>query len=190
MAIINFTVEFALYGNQADTDDAGVDADQIALVGTVTFTPVTTSDRPILASTYDPPAGFILRPITGYIDSDGILRASRSGPEGVRLWANDPVFGLTTLSYKVKFDMMTTPLGEVVKVDGGYFTAPEDDRVLNLTEVLQTGVSIGGPRIIGGTFSDGDVIFENQDGTLLDPIEIPAGTLVFVDNGDGTWSVG
>jgi hypothetical protein len=37
---------------------------------------------------------------------------------------------------------------------------------------------------------DGDVVFENADGSNLDPIAIPEGYLVFVDNGDSTWSAG
>lgn len=189
MAIINFTVEFALYGNQADTDDAGVDADQIALVGTVTFEPVLLSENPLLAPGYTTPAGFKILPITGYIDSDGVLYAYRGGPEGVRLWANDPVFRLPSLSYRVRFDV-TTPLGEPVKVNGGYFVAPSDDRTINLVDVLQPASSVGGPRISGGSFDGSTVIFRNEDGSYLEAIEVPSGTTVFVDNGDGTWSVG
>ena len=189
MSIINFTIHYALFTGQADGDDANVDVDIIPLVGDVTFTPVLVDDRAIMAQTYDPAAGFRIPTISGYIDSDGILRAARSGPEGVRLWANDPIFGLPTLSYRVDFNL-TTPLGSPVRVRGGYFPAPNDDREIQLADVLQSGVSIGGPHIVGGEFVDDTVIFENADGSLLRPITIPAGILVFVDNGDATWSVG
>lgn len=190
MAIINFTVEFAMYANQADTTlDSDVDADRIPLVGTVTFEPVMRDDRAIMAPTYSPPAGLKIRTITGFIDSDGILYAYRGGPEGVRLWANDPVLGLPALTYRVSFDL-ATPLGESVRVDSGVLAAPQDDRVINLAEALQSGNSIGGPRLVAGEFADGAVVFEDENGTYLQAIDIPAGTLVFTDNGDSTWSVG
>ena len=189
MSIINFTVEFAMYANQADTDDAGVDADHIALVGDVYFEPVLRNHNPIMATGHTPPAGFTIRTISGFIDSDGILYSERGGSEGVRLWANDPVLALPSLTYRVTFNL-TTPLGEKVRVDGGYFAAPNDDRVVNLVDVLQSNSSLGGPRIVTGQFSDGAVIFENEDGSFVQAIDIPAGTLVFTDNGDSTWSVG
>lgn len=190
MAIINFTVEFAMYANQADGDDSNVDADRIPLVGDVYFEPVLRNHNPIMATGHTPPAGFTIRTIAGFIDSDGVLYSSRGGAEGVRLWANDPVLALPSLTYRVTFDL-TTPLGQPVRVDGGYFTAPSDDRVINLVDVLQSNASlIAAPRISTGTFSTGDVIFENEDGSFVEAITIPAGTLVWVDNGDGTWSVG
>lgn len=189
MAIINFTVEFAMYANQADGDDSGVDADRIPLVGDVYFEPVLRNHNPIMATGHTPPAGFTIRTIAGFIDSDGVLYSERGGAEGVRLWANDPVLALPSLTYRVTFDL-TTPLGQPVRVDGGYFAAPYDDRVINLVDVLQSNSSLGGPRIVAGEFADGAVVFENEDGSFVEAIEIPDGTLVFTDNGDGTWSVG
>lgn len=140
MAIINFTVEFNLFAIEADGSDAGVDADQIALVGEVTFTPLFRDQRPIMATGYSPPAGFILRPITGWIDSDGALYSSRGGDEGVRLPCNDPVLGLAKLGYNVTFNV-STPLGESVRVQGGYFEAPSEDTTIQLADVLQTSGS-------------------------------------------------
>lgn len=140
MAITNFTVEFNLFAIEADGSDAGVDADQIALVGEVTFTPLFRDQRPIMATGYTPPAGFILRPITGWIDSDGALYSSRGGDEGVRLPCNDPVLGLAKLGYNVTFNV-STPLGESVRVQGGYFEAPSEDTTIQLADVLQTSGS-------------------------------------------------
>lgn len=190
MAIINFTVQYDLLASATDGSDVGVDADIIPLIGSVTFEPIVDSQRAVLAPSYSPrPAGFKLRIFTGFIDVDGQLKAARSGTVGVRLWANDPVFGLAVLTYRVTFNL-TTPLGEPVRVDGGFFYAPSQDSVINLVNVLQSTQSIRGPRIVGGLFADGAVEFENDDGTFVDPIEIPDGTVVFVDNGDSTWSVG
>jgi len=189
MSLINFTVKYSQYANSADDVDTNTDLDIIGLVGETTFTPVVRDARPILAPGYSPPAGFRLRAITGFLDGVGVLRASRTGPDGVRLVANDPVLQLPKLSYRVEFKL-TTPLGEPVRVDGGYFSAPQDDRVIYLAEVLQAGGSIGGPRISSGDFEGDSVIFENEDGTTISAIAIPPGILVFVDNGDSTWSVG
>lgn len=187
--MINFTVEFAMYANQADAWDVGVDADRIPLVGDVYFEPVLRNHNPIMATGHTPPAGFAIRTIAGFIDSDGVLYSERGGTKRVRLWANDPVLGLPSLTYRVTFNL-TTPLGERVRVDGGYFAAPNDDRVVNLVDVLQSNSSLGGSRIVAGEFADGAVVFENEDGSFVEAIEIPSGTVVFTDNGDGTWSAG
>lgn len=192
MAITNFTVEYKLFSNQADGSDAGLDVDIIALVGTVTFTPVAIDARPIQAPGYSPdPAGFRIRPITGYIDSDGVLYAERGGAEGVRLWANDPVFQLPKLVYQVDFNV-TTPLGEQVRVDRGYLTAPATDTTVNLADVMESSApaAFGAPAIASGTFTEDSVAFVNADGSAVAAIEIPEGVLVFTDNGDSTWSVG
>jgi len=137
VSIINFTVNYDLFASQTDSSDSGIDADIVPLIGTVKFSPLTTDNRPVLAPTYSPrPAGFKLQAFTGYVDVDGRLKSERSGAIGVRLWANDPVLKLTSLNYKVEFDLRT-PLGEKVKVDPGYFTAPSTDVSVQLAEVLQ-----------------------------------------------------
>lgn len=190
MSIINFTVKYDQLASQTDSADQGADADIIALVGPVTFTPVTADDKPLLAPAYLPrPAGLKLLPFSGYLDTDGRLKNGPGGTVGVRLWANDPVLDLDSLAYRVTFNL-ATELGERVDVEGGLFLAPNNDQVVNLVDVLQSTTSLGGPRISSGYFDSGSVVFENEDGTVVDPIEIPNGTLVFIDNGDGTWSVG
>lgn len=195
MSIVNFTVTFDALASEPDSADTDIEADTISLIGEARFTPQFADDRFVLAPDYSPrPAGFKPRTFVGYIDTDGRLKASSGGPVGVRLWANDPVFDLggDPLIYKVDFDLRT-PLGEPVPVESGYFTAPTDDSVVNLADVLQSSLALaaGAPGITGGYFDEaGDVVFENADGSFVAPIDIPAGTLVFVDNGDSTWSVG
>ena len=137
MAIINFTVNYDLLASQSDSSDVGVDADVIPLIGSVLFEPVTADHLPVLAPSYTPrPAGIKLRSFTGFIDVDGRLKSARSGDVGVRLWANDPVLNLQSLIYKVSFNL-TSPVGEPVRVDGGYFQAPSTDLAVNLAQVLQ-----------------------------------------------------
>lgn len=135
MAITNFTVEAAMFTNAADAADEDDDAEMVGLVGDVYFEPVLGNEA-IMAPDHDPPAGFRLRTIAGFFDSDGVLYASRSGEEGVRLWANDPALGLGSLRYRVTFNL-TTPLGETVVIKPFYITAPDEDVTVNLSEAAE-----------------------------------------------------
>lgn len=190
MSVINFTAKLDLFASQNDSSDGGVDVDIVPMVGSVVFTPLFDTEGAVMAADYLPnAAGFKLLPISGWVDSDGSLKDNPGGNVGVRLLANDPVFELDSLTYRVDFNLHT-PAGRPVSVDSGYFFAPVEDVVVNLAEVLQTVASYGSPRIISGSFADGAVSFVNADYSVVSPIEIPNGTLVFVDNGDSTWTLG
>ena len=190
---INFTVNYDLLASQTDSGDAGLDSDLVALIGSVVFTPLFADNRAVLAPTRSPrPAGLKLQPISGYLDTDGRLKASPGGVVGVRLPARDPIMDLDTLFYRVDFNVRT-PAGEPVKVDPGFFEAPIADIAVELAEAMLStlAAAAAAPKLIGGVFDeDGDVVFENADGSTLPPISIPEGYLVFVDNGDSTWSAG
>jgi hypothetical protein len=145
VSITNFTVEFDALANRQST--GGLDSAVQALVGTVTFTPVMADDKPIMAPLYDPrAAGFKFLPTSGYIDSDGRLRDERSGSIGVRLWANDPVFNLDKLVYRVSFSL-STAVGLDVPVEGGFFEAPAEDETVNLSEVLESSTAGSAPAV-------------------------------------------
>lgn len=114
----------------------------------------------------------------------------------VRLLANSDLLNLdSNLYYRVSFS-------DVVFNGGpGYiapftFQAPAVDMELNLIEVMPGpgqpfGAGVNAPMLSAAYFDgNGDLVFVNADGSLLTPIDIPAGVTVFVDNGDGTWSVG
>lgn len=192
MSVINFTVNYDFLASQTDSNDAGADSDLVALSGTVVFTPVFADKRPVLAATHSPrPAGLKLQPISGYLDSDGRLKAAPGGAVGVRLPAKDPIMDLDALIYKVDFNVRT-PSGEKVAVKNGYFYAPDADTTIQLAEVLESTLAevAAAPRLSGGSFVNGDIIFQNADGSVLPAIDIPEGYLVFVDNDDSTWSVG
>lgn len=190
MSLINFTVKYDLFAAQNDLADADANNDLNPMIGSVIFTPLFTDERAVLAPNYDPhPSGFKFLPISGYLDSDGQLKNAPSGTVGLRLPAKDPVLGLGQLVYQVDFNVRTSS-GEKIVVDGGYIYAPDSDQTVHLAESLQTGDAIGGPALISGIFVGETVIFENSDNTFLEPITIPNGVLVFVDNSDSTWSVG
>ena len=190
---INFTVNYDLLASQTDSADAGTDSDLVALIGTVVFTPLFADNRAVLAPTRSPrPAGLKLQPISGYLDSDGRLKASPGGVVGVRLPARDPIMDLDSLFYRVDCNVRTAA-GEPVKVDPGFFEAPIADITVQLADAMVStlAAAAAAPKLVGGVFDeDGDVVFENADGSTLEPIAIPEGYLVFVDNQDSTWSVG
>ena len=141
MSIINFTVQYDLYGSDTDGPDVGEDADLIPLIGTITFTPLLSDAYPLQAAGYTPrPAGIKLRVFEGRLGTDGQLRARDSGMVGVRLFANDAVLDLDHLYYRVDFDVRT-PMGEKVFVKGGVFEAPSTDTVINLAAVLPSPTS-------------------------------------------------
>lgn len=194
MALTQFTAHFDFRATTSDSSDENADADEVALIGEVDFTPQFSTEGPVLARDYSPrPTGFKLLKVTGVIDTDGRLKNARAGTAGVRLIANDPVLELPDpLVYRVDF-RLTTPLGQPVRVSATYFEAPDSDVTVQLAEVMESALSSAAkaPRIIGGAFNvNGEIVFENADGSTLTPIEIPEGYLVFVDNNDSTWSVG
>jgi len=191
VSIINFTVQFDVLSNREDGSDSGSDTDIVALSGPVTFTALFGDEKLVLADNLSPrAAGLKLRKQSGWIDTDGRLKTGPGGAVGVRLWANDPIFDLDRLVYQVDFDVRT-PLGERVRVAPGFFEAPTTDTTVNLVDVLETSASgvVGASPIASGTLSDRQVFFVNADGSAVAPIDIPSGVLVFVDNGDSTWSV-
>lgn len=140
MSILNFTVEYDLLAAAPDSTDSGVDADLLALIGEVDFTPQFNDNRAIQAPTYLPrPTGFKILKFTGYLDSDGRLKSSRAGSVGVRLPANDPAYDLDRMVYRVDF-RLTTPAGQPVHIDSGYINAPSTDITVNLANELASSV--------------------------------------------------
>ena len=135
MSIINFTVSGGLYGS--DVYDVIGDVRRTPLTGKVKFAPEFPLKRPAaLAPSHNPPAALVPREFDYVIDVDGLLKPSRgSSADGVRLWANDPVFRLYSLVYRISFDV-TDLAGNPVEVQGGTFYAPTTDKVMYLTSLL------------------------------------------------------
>jgi hypothetical protein len=114
----------------------------------------------------------------------------------VRLLADTALLELDQpLYYSVAFSSVLLN-GRAGRLKGFNFQAPVSDYAVSLIEVMpppgqSAAQGINAPMLLSGDFNgDGDLVFTNADGSLLDPIGIPAGTLLFIDNEDGTWSVG
>lgn len=188
----NFTLLYDDLSN--DLDDTIGDVGSVACVGWMTFTPVFRDGVRVPSPGNSPrPAGFHMRRFRGYVDTDGRLKSSPSGSVGVRLWANDPDFGLDRLQYRVTADL-SDPLGRKIVFATVFFDAPSSDVSVNLADYLPApsqdfGRGPGAWNLSGASFTEsGALLLQNQDGSTfsLDPSE---GLLVFVDNGDGSWSV-
>ena len=114
----------------------------------------------------------------------------------VRLLADTAVLGLSQPLYiAVSFSGVLFN-GRAGRLKGFSFQAPVADYTVSLIEVMPppnetAAQGINAPMLSGAEFDeDGELVFINADGSLLTPIEIPSGTVVFIDNEDGTWSAG
>lgn len=188
-----FTVTYSDRIN--DTEDTSGDIAATVVTGPVYFEPCLLPGQRIPDPDYPSrPTGLALRTFAGFLDTDGLLKSEAGGEEGVRLWANDPNWGIARLQYRVRAEL-TDLLGNPVRWHSFNFDAPVADLTKDLTEYMPLpGQKFGrGPatHITGGAFNDdGSLVLDNDDGSTTTPI-IPAdGTLLLVDNGDGTVSVG
>ena len=137
-----------------------------------------------------------IRPVYAGIEDDGtIVHASMvngqvvTNGDSVKLLAEDAGLSVSGLMWRAALEAPTNSGTLWREVTSWWFYAAADGVTVDLPTV-DPAVLGDGPRLVTGSFSGGDVTFVNQDGSELLPITIPAGTLVFTDNGDGTWSVG
>lgn len=178
-----------------DIDDTSGDVAATPGVGWIYFDTTLETGVRIPVESYSPrPTGLGIRRFKGYLDTDGRLKSRPGGDTGVRLWANDPEYNLPRLQYKVSAEL-TDLLGRPVDFQPFYFDAPVADIEKSLVSYMpRPGQKFGrGPAsyLLGGVFDDnGRLVLINDNGSRTSPIEPANGVLVFVDNGDGTWSVG
>ena len=190
---LSFTVTYSDRIN--DTGDVSGDVAATIVTGPMYFEPCLLPGQRIPDPDYPSrPTGLAMRTFTGFLDTDGILKTEAGGEEGVRLWANDPAWELDRLQYRVRADL-TDSLGQSVRWASFNFDAPVADITKDLTYYMpRPGQKFGrGPAsyLTGGTFnSDGDLVLHNDNGSDVNPITPADGVLFFIDNGDGTVSVG
>lgn len=115
----------------------------------------------------------------------------------VRLLAKSDLLNLgdAPLTYQVTFTQVIYN-GRAGRINGFTFQAPVADLTINLVSVMPgpgagiTGNGLNAPMLLSAYFTgDNELVFVNADSTELSPIEIPSGVMVFLDNGDSTWSV-
>jgi hypothetical protein len=104
---VNFTLKGRGWTN--DVDDASGDIGRTSVTGWFMFTPQL--NRPVNSPDDTPdPSNYWLRDFKGFMDSDGQLKNAPGGTVGVRLWANDPLFNLARLPYRIDAEL-TDPIG-------------------------------------------------------------------------------
>jgi hypothetical protein len=166
---INFTVTYDDLTN--DLDDTTGDIGAVPAIGPVVFVP-SLIDRATATANSPRPAGYALRTFSGWLDNDGQLKSEPGGTVGVRMWANDPIFELDRLQYRVEADL-TDPLGRPVPWRVFAFDAPTSDLTVNLVHVMPDPSQefSRGPRAYDITelSVDGsnDFVFEREDGYQL-----------------------
>ena len=152
MKVTRCTVVYTVLTNSDGRDGLGGDLPEIPLEGEVTLTADLPDYSPIPGKADGIPVGLVPRTWTGYIE-DGVLKDSKGGIPGVRVWASDPDAG-EPLVYRVRFNLQR-PDGTHVRVDGGEFTAPTSDSVVNLRDVLLPSVNRPGGGSTGGSSGGG-----------------------------------
>lgn len=178
-----------------DIDDKSGDVAATPGVGWMYFDSSIQPGHRIPVPSYSPrPAGLGLRQFKGYLDTDGRLKTEPGGSAGIRLWANDPEYNLTRLQYKVTAELTDT-LGRPVEFHSFYFDAPRADVESNLVDYMPAPHQKYGrgpaSYLRGGEFNDvGQLVLQNDDGSLVDPITPSPGVLFIVNNGDGTATIG
>ena len=179
-----------------DVTDTVDEVAAVAVSGPVYFEPTLLPGQRIPDPDYPSrPTGLAMRTFSGFLDTDGQLKVEPGGELGVSLWANDPAWNLPRLQYRVRAEL-TDLLGRPVRWHTFHFDAPADDTDRNLIHYMplpgqKFGRGPGAWNIVSGSFDeDGNLVLVNDDGSSVAPIApLDDGTLVFVDNGDGTVSV-
>lgn len=179
-----------------DVTDTVDEVAAVAVSGPVYFEPALLPGQRIPDPDFPSrPTGLAMRTFTGFLDTDGRLKSEAGGELGVSLWANDPAWGLARLQYRVRAEL-TDLYGKPVRWHSFSFDAPATTADRNLVQYMplpgqKFGRGPGAYNITGGSFDeDGNLVLVNSDGSALQPIApVDDGTLIFVDNSDGTVSV-
>lgn len=126
---IQFTVD---HDHTAITDDG-----EQQLIGDVHFTVQTRpGDFQVRNNGGGSPRTITLPARKAYLGVDGHLYKDSSSGEPFRLVANDPVFGLDHITYRVDFEL-TDIFGAPIPVRHTFFPAPSTDTTVFLTKVMQ-----------------------------------------------------
>ena len=179
-----------------DVDDVTEDVAAGVVTGPMYFEPTLLPGQRIPDPDYPSrPTGLAMRTFSGFLDTDGQLKVEPGGELGVSLWANDPAWNLPRLQYRVRAEL-TDLYGKPVRWHSFSFDAPATTADRNLVQYMplpgqKYARGPGAWNIVSGSFDeDGNLVLVNDDGSSVAPIApLDDGTLVFVDNGDGTVSV-
>ena len=134
------------------------------------------------------------------VEVDGSLTHATMTTGNVLTPDTDPIVlvaanGLSVVNFQYRFQL-EKPNGHVWQpLTSFWFDAPAGGATVDLADVVPVAGTDRwrGPRgdVVSGYFNeDGDLVLVNVDNSETTPIDIMDGVSVWVDNGDGTWSVG
>lgn len=172
---LNFTVEYSDRVNDADDIDGG-DKLPVPGIGWLTMEPVFRAGTRLPAG--DANTGFGVRTFAGYLDESGTLRNTKGGTQPMRVWGNDPVWGLDRLQYRVSASL-TDGRGRPVPFLPFYVDAKKVDEVMYLAREMpkpgqkfgrgRSGFGVGAPDV--NEF--GQLVITREDGLPLGAVEVP-----------------
>lgn len=132
--VLRCTLLYTHFANKSGS--AGDSEEEIALIGRCRALPWNVPKGPRM-DWYNN-TGRTLRPFVGVIGSDGVLRNRLDGPEGMQVWANDPVLNLDSLWYKIVFELIDPNTARTARAAGGFIEVPGEETTLNLTSALRS----------------------------------------------------
>lgn len=134
---INFTIHWTAKTN--DVDDHSGDIASAPGIGPVWLIPQFRDESHIPTAVFDPrPTSYYMRAFPGFLDTDGVLKNEAGGDEGMRAWANDPIFELDRLQYRVEASLVD-PFGRPLGMRPFYFDAPTEDSIVYLSLEMPKG---------------------------------------------------
>lgn len=139
--------------------------------------------------------------VYGAIESDGLLTHATMTAGGVLTPDTDPVVlvasnGLAVVDFQYRFQLEQPVGNKWQTLTSFWFDAAIDGATIDLADVVPVAGTDRwrgrSANVVSGYFDgDGDLVLVNVDGTYTTGIgPIPDGASVWVDNGDGTWTVG
>lgn len=171
---LNFTL---LYSDKTnDVDDSSGDVGVTPAHGPLLFEPHFELGARI---PYGVDTGLAPRVFPAYLDVDGQLKPERGGDVGIRLWANDPAFGLDRFEYQVSAPKgLSDGSNRRIPFKSFYFDAPNEDVVRYLKDEMPKpgqdfmrgrpgfGIATNGLDIN----SSGELVITREDGVELPPV--------------------
>lgn len=197
MALPSFTVTGNLFEITGDTTSSVLD-ETAPTTYRISFTTNLSPSSDLVA--YDGSL-YKLDIVYGAIESDGSITHATMTAGGVLTPDTDPIIlvasnGLSVVDFQYRFQLEQPVGNRWQALTHFWFDAPLDGVTLDLADVVPVAGTDRwrGPaaNVVSGYFDgDDNLVLVNLDGSYTTPIgPIPDGASVWVDNGDGTWSVG
>lgn len=175
---LNFTVQYSDRVNDADDTDGG-DVAEVPGIGWLYMEPQFPAGTRLPAGDLEAgPTGYAIRTFRGYLDESGTLQYTKGGVGPMRVWGNDPAWGLDRLQYRVTAEL-TDGKGRHVPFQPFFVDAKKVDETMYLArEMPRPGQKYGRGRPgwgVGGMDINefGQLVIQREDGAELGAVTVP-----------------